>query len=265
MTYFADTHTHSRCSFDGSASMTAMARAAKAAGLDEICFTDHCDFLSPEGTITPFYDWEPVRREISATENPGLLIKRGIEIGGVPGFETTADEILSEPLDFVIGSVHNLSVEKGCTDLYELDYKNNVDLCRRCMEDYLESMEKTVLWNGFDTLGHLPYPLRYFRDRDGADFPLEPWEDRIRPILKSLIQNGKALELNSCRGKSVEDYVSLFRWYKEEGGELITLGSDAHRPEDIAKGIREGQALLRSLGFRYFCCYTERKPDFHLL
>lgn len=265
MTYFANTHTHSRCSPDGSAAMSEMALAARDAGLQEICFTDHCDLLSMQGTITLEFDWTPIRREFETASVPGLTVKKGIEIAGVPNFESYADQILREDLDFVIGSVHNLSVEKGCTDFYDLDYRNEPELCRRCMEDYLDSMEKTVRWNGFDSLGHVPYLLRYFRDRDGVTFPLEDWEDSIRPILRLLIQNGKALELNSCRGRSVGDYVSLFRWYKEEGGQLVTLGSDAHTPQDVSKGIRDGQELLRSLGFRTFCTYTRREPEFHLL
>ena len=43
--YLADDHTHTRFSPDAHSSMTAMAQAAMAAGLDEICFTDHVEPL----------------------------------------------------------------------------------------------------------------------------------------------------------------------------------------------------------------------------
>jgi histidinol-phosphatase (PHP family) len=79
-------------------------------------------------------------------------------------------------------------------------------------------------------------------------------------MLRTLVEQGKALELNTCRGKSVEDYRDLFTWYWEEGGELLTLGSDAHDPAQIGWGIPEGQELLRQLGFRWYGVYRERKP-----
>ena len=39
-----DYHMHSRVSFDGQDTGEALARAAAAAGLKEICFTDHLDY-----------------------------------------------------------------------------------------------------------------------------------------------------------------------------------------------------------------------------
>jgi histidinol-phosphatase (PHP family) len=268
MNYFADTHTHSNCSPDGSDSMLEMAKAAEAAGLEELCITDHCDFLSMQGTITLDFDWAPLRAgydEVKSHNFSTLTVCRGIEIAGICGFEDNADEILQEPLDFVLGSVHNLSVESGCTDFYDLDYRKDPTLCRRCMEDYFTSLEGTVAWNGFDSLAHVPYLLRYMRDRDGVEVSMAEYEDRIRPLFRTLAENGKALELNTCRGRSVGDYSLLFRWFREEGGTLVTLGSDAHTTQDVGKGIAEGQELLRSLGYTYFCTYQDRRPVLHRL
>ncbi len=261
--YFSDNHTHSNCSPDGEQPMTRLAACAIANGLEELTITDHCDLLSMDGAIQLDFDWAPLRAQFRAAKQAAgsrLRLNYGIELGGASDFPGEAEVILREKLDFVLGSVHNLSVKAGCTDFFDLNYRGNPELCRASMEDYFSSLERLVAWNGFDSLAHLPYLLRYLRDRDGMSVSLSPWEGRIREILRRLVENGKALELNTCRGRSVEDYRPLFRWYREAGGELITLGSDAHHPADIGKGIAEGQALLKELGFRWFCVYRERKP-----
>ncbi len=266
--YFSDSHTHSNCSPDGEQPMASLVAHAVANGLDELTITDHCDLLSMEGIIELDYDWAPLRRQFAKAEKAAegrLRLNYGIEIGGASDFPVEAENILKEKLDFVLGSVHNLSVRAGCADFYNLNYRDNPELCRRCLEDYFASMERLVAWSGFDSLAHVPYLLRYLRDRDGMPVTLTPWEGQIRELLRRLVENGKALELNTCRGKSVEDYRELFRWYREVGGELITLGSDAHTPADIGKGIQAGQALLRELGFRWFCVYRKRQPVMILL
>lgn len=56
--------------------------------------------------------------------------------------------------------------------------------------------------------------------------------------------------------------AALLELYRDCGGELITLGSDAHRPEDVGKGIAQAQELLRTVGFRYFTVYHRRTPQF---
>jgi histidinol-phosphatase (PHP family) len=243
--------------------MVELVRHAIANGVEELTITDHCDLLSMEGKIELNFDWTPLRQQFAAAQqaaNGKIRLNYGIEIGGASEFPAESNGILQEKLDFVLGSVHNLSVKEGCTDFYDLDYRNNPTLCQRVLEDYMTSLEKLVDWGGFDSLAHVPYLLRYLRDRDGMDISLAPYEERIRRMLRSLVEQGKALELNTCRGKSVEDYRDLFTWYREEGGELLTLGSDAHDPTQIGWGIPEGQELLRQLGFRWYGVYRERKP-----
>ena len=69
------------------------------------------------------------------------------------------------------------------------------------LDDYFTQEERLVEWGNFDSLAHLPYPLRYIAQRDGQPVTLKRYEERIVEILCMLIQNGKALEVNS--GKNV--------------------------------------------------------------
>ena len=57
--YLSDYHTHSRLSFDAHAPLSELAEAAADAGLDELCVTDHFDFLDENGVPAEGYDWAP--------------------------------------------------------------------------------------------------------------------------------------------------------------------------------------------------------------
>ena len=76
-----DYHMHTRVSFDGHDTGIQMAQAAKAAGLKEICFTDHLDYdpLGKMGIMA--FDTDVYNAEYDALEVPGLKIRRGMEFG----------------------------------------------------------------------------------------------------------------------------------------------------------------------------------------
>lgn len=63
--YLSDYHTHSRLSFDAHAPLSKLAEAAADAGLDELCVTDHFDFLDENGVPAEGYDWPPPWPSIS--------------------------------------------------------------------------------------------------------------------------------------------------------------------------------------------------------
>ena len=90
--------------------------------------------------------------------------------------------------------------------------------------------------------------------------------DQIEAILKCVVESGRGIECNTSRGQGPWlPGRDILRRYRELGGEIITLGSDAHTPEFVGEGIREGQELLRECGFRYICTFRELKPIFHKL
>lgn len=57
----------------------------------------------------------------------------------------------------------------------------------------------------------------------------------------------------------------ILELYKQMGGEIITVGSDAHRPERVGDRIDEAYDLLKDIGFNYVTTFKERKPEFHKL
>jgi histidinol-phosphatase (PHP family) len=270
--YLADYHTHSRRSPDAGTSMAEMARAAVEAGLDEICFTDHIEVMDwhTHGLRTAPYDWAALEREYQealAALDGKITIRLGMELGEAPfDFAETEKMMASAPeLDFVIGSVHALSPRYGHADLC-FSTGLSEDECREQIRDYLELVLAAAKWGQFTVLGHLTLPLRYMnQNRTLPPVTFDGFESEVEEILRTLIQNGCGIELNTNRGHDPLPGEKWLRMYRELGGEIITLGSDAHSPRHVGCAIREGQALLRECGFTRFCTFEKKKPVFHSL
>ena len=271
--YLCDTHSHTLISPDSHASLLNMAWAAVHAGLQEFCVTDHCDLLDQDGDPVTTFNWSfAIDQYLTVKERLGTrmsLLHLGLELGSAPYDPAVARAILKEGedwLDFVLGSLHNWIGEEGGIDLYGTDFTGRPDLCRKAVEHTLDHTWTLVTKcpDCYDSLAHINYPLRYIH-RDGIDLSLDDYEDRVRAIFTEIAKTDHALEVNTHHGTDLDSWFTLLRWYKECGGELVTVGSDAHRPEDVAKGIPEALELLQAAGFRYVTTFYERKPVTHSL
>lgn len=261
-------HLHSICSFDGEYSLTDLCRAALEAGIESLCLTDHCDLVDEYGDPYDLYSWEAVNAQLRAAHMgfPGLDIRKGVELGQAILRPEAAERILREPgIDFVLGSMHNAP---GGGDYYYMEFTDKRQ-CEKLLEEYLCSLLELSKTDFFDSLAHLTYPVRYMRTRDGVQVDFHPLDDLVREIFKTLIARGKALELNTSGYKKNDGEplppAYMLRMYRRLGGELVTIGSDAHEPECVADGLERGMELLRSCGFRYLTVYRDRKPQQLLL
>lgn len=256
--YLTDYHTHSILSPDGFVPLAEMAKAALNAGLSELCITDHCDLLDSYANRVHDYDWDSALEQYCTTVpqfEGRLKLRLGLEFGMGHISPAESEAILSQPaLDFVIGSVHNLCEEKGGTDFYYVEYNSRAD-CDRALEDYFDSLDKLVKTDYYDVLGHIIYPLRYMHGLGSMD----PFYERIAALVRSAAERGKGIEVNTYRGNTVAEWRPVLERYRDAGGEIVTVGSDAHRPEHVGLGVREACELLRDMGFRYVAVYERRK------
>lgn len=268
--YLADYHTHTRISPDAGRTMTEMAEAALAAGLDEICFTDHMEPVD-WGVVTPreSYDWEGLWadfQEAQARLGDRIQMRLGIELGDVPWNVENTERLLAQapPLDFVIGSIHMLPESYHGTDLYFFDPADEA-AARIGIADYLAQVRKLAEWGRFSVLGHMTLPLRYLNENRGFHLTFDGFEGEMESIFRILIQKGLGIELNTNRGNTPLPDEKWLRMYRSLGGEIITLGSDAHRRRDVGCAIRERQQLLRQCGFTRFCTFDKMRPVWHEL
>ena len=90
---------------------------------------------------------------------------------------------------------------------------------------------------------------------------LDPWKDQLDQVLRTVIHTGHAIEVNTHGGREISEWLPILRRYRALGGELVTLGSDAHRPVHVARGLRQAAGLLQEAGFRYVTVYRRRRPE----
>jgi histidinol-phosphatase (PHP family) len=269
--FLTDSHLHSICSGDGYYTMLEMAIASHQKGVDTLCFTDHCDiddcmtgipnpdcFLIYEKMVKMYED------TISAAPQ-GMTIRFGIELGEI-NHDTERAEIIaaSKELDFVLGSLHNL---RGKPDFYDIEYHGE-EHCRSLIDDYMDELLEYSSISCYDVMAHIGYPVRYTRKRGyKTEISLNTYEEKLRQILRNLIANGKGIEIN-CSGFSnplIRDSIptlDILKLYRDLGGEIITVGSDAHKVEQTGQGLREGFEILRTLNYKYVSVFEKRKPLF---
>lgn len=143
--YLADYHTHTTCSPDARNTMTEMAAAAAAAGLQEICFTDHVEPLEWNCTVPKAgdYDWAPLKRafaEACSAAPESVQLRLGIEIGdAIWNIDWVERQLERAPeLDFIIGSVHSLPPPADC-NLALFPPADETEV-RAGLADYLDSV-----------------------------------------------------------------------------------------------------------------------------
>ena len=268
--YLADYHTHSRISSDGRIPMAEMAEAAITAGLQEICFTDH---VAPVywGNLRPrdTFEWDELQAEFALAQSvvgDRITMRLGVEFGDMTrNFECSRTLRTNMPeLDFIIGSLHTMTEPYGSVDLSKFLPKTDTEV-KEGLGVYLDQLREIAEWGEFSVLGHLTLPLRYLNEEQGLHVTFDDFEEEIRYILRTLIGKGVGIELNTNRGNAPLPDAKWLKIYRELGGEIITLGSDAHTTEYVGCCIREGQRLLRECGYTRFCTFERMQPVWHEL
>jgi len=262
-----DYHIHTTYSPDGQMSMETACLRAIELGLAEIAITDHIDMDWPNTAIPPF-DVKMLDRyfedlgKIKEKYKGSINIKKGIEIGLQPHIlEECTDIIQSYPFDFVIASVHLVNRVDPCLGEY---YTGRTK--EECYYLYYQEILSLIRsYDEFDVLGHLDYIKRYS--------PFPPGEkdhllcnSLVDDIIRVLVSKGKGLEINTsgCQhaSKSPMPHPDIIRRYIQLGGKIITLGSDAHRPEYLAFEFDNTLERVKNLGINQLTSFTHRVPSF---
>ncbi len=259
-----DFHMHSRVSFDGHDSGEVLARAAAAVGLKEICFTDHIDY-DPLGTMPDMaFDTAAYNAEYDALEIPGLKIRRGMEFGlARDNAAQFREDLKRRHFDFVLGSIHFVDDLDVYFEPFWQD-KTVFQAERRYLEETLACVQ---VHDDFDVLAHLTYIAKTRSHHAPRPVPYAEHRELIDEILRVVAAKGKGLEMNTsgvdrCGGfLPTKDY---FQRFKELGGEIVTVGSDAHTADRVGQYSYQACEIFKDV-FGYVCTFEDRKPIFHKL
>lgn len=259
-----DYHIHSEWSFDAKDSIQSFAENAVRTGLQEICFTEHIEPYNTYGfNWDGFIDFNAYSDEIERVRSlfPELKIRRGLELGLEESARPAILHYLSgKSLDFMIASQHFI---QGY-DPYFPEYfvgktkKESEETYLLCLLNCLKGFDAYCVAGHIGYVSkHAPYnsPLVY------RDYP-----DLIDEILKTIISGGKGIEINTSSYSVFNEPMpteGLIRRFFELGGDIITIGSDAHTNDRVGDHYNEALELLRSLGAKYICTFENLTPIFH--
>lgn len=274
----SDNHVHTYFSTDSDTPMEDMLKTAIEKGFSSICFTDHMDYNFPSEDDTPEFllDVEPYFEELKRlNEKYGgrIKIRQGIELGLKKDCLDKCLSLTKEyPFDFVIGSTHLVDNIDPYYDTFWSDTPEKSGILRY----YETTLNNVNLGADFDVYGHIDYIIRYtpkmkqlksqgLSDDTYINRLTSDSMDIIEQILKTLIYNGKGIEINTAGFKyglgHPNPHEKILKLYCELGGEIITIGSDAHECKHLAYDFEKVPEILKKCGFRYYSEFTGRKAE----
>lgn len=257
----ADFHNHSRFSSDSEELAENSVKTAIAKGFTAICITEHMDMDYPTGEFmldTAPYMAEVMRLREKYAGQIELLF--GVELGLMDYLAPRLyDYAKNYPFDFIIGSSHLVNG----MDPYYPEYFDKLGDHNGILRYFESILANISAFDDFDVYGHLDYVVRYSHERNYN--PAAFW-DILDEILKKLISMGKGIELNTAGLKYGLGWAhpnpKLLSRYRELGGEIITIGSDAHQCGHIGYRFDDASLILQHSGFKYYTIFRQRKPEF---
>jgi len=263
-------HFHDDRSSDGIGPLAEHCEAAVAAGVHEICVTNHAEVMGPDGTWKA--DLGEMRDRFLAIDEsihearrhfPELGIRLGIELEFRPEWTDTFDRLTDEiPFDFVLGSVHivdGFNISGGPRKDLFFDGRTQDEAYGR----YFSELGAMVEWGGFDVVSHFDLIARFGHRRYGPYDPARH-QGTIRPVLEGMAARGLGIEINTSGvfGPGVPYPArDILVWALEAGVPVLTVGTDSHSPETFASGLVQGVLLARDAGWRELTLYQRRAPS----
>lgn len=255
-----DFHMHSTFSADCDTPMEDTIERAIDKGFTDICFTEHIDYEYPDPTIQFELDLEGYRKKVAQMNRmygDRITIRRGVEIGVQPHLLRTYEKLIQEEdFEFILCSMHTTN-KQGLHSRDLFKGRTVEEAFRLYYEELLYCVQN---FDAYDVLAHVDLVKRY-TDRPTTDHCY----DIIEEIFKTIIPKGKGIEVNTSGyryglgiGMPSEDILTL---YKKCGGELITLGSDAHEADTVGYKFKESLEVLQRVGFTHVTTFENREPN----
>ncbi|MEI6856200.1 histidinol-phosphatase HisJ family protein [Psychrilyobacter sp.] len=261
-----DYHIHSEFSDDSSGKMSKIVEEVIRKDGKKLCFTEHKEFNYPDEDIKFNLDYEGYKREferIKSIYGKKIELYMGVEIG-IQAEEKNIQEITQytkeHEFDFILASAHCL---EG-VGLYGMDpkVKNLDDLFAKYFREMLDVFKH---FNNYDVVGHIDLIRRYFLEAQTHE--LGESKEVLRELFTHIIQEGKGIEINTgglfYDSSSINPALDIIKFYREMGGTIITVGSDAHIAERVLSNYEKAMEYLRNAGFEYVTTFEKRKKKFH--
>lgn len=262
--FFADYHTHSDFSSDSDTPMEENIKKAISIGLKEIAATDHIDFDYPDPDYPFLFDYEPYSKEIERLRNKykgQIKILKGVEIGIQPHVMNQITDLVSKNrYDFIIGSTH---VVQDGYDLCVHDFFDGKTQNEAYGQYFDEVLHNVKNYDFFNVYGHIDFINRY-GDYQNKVIDYKLFMPTITKIFKTLIEKSKGIEVNTSGYRygvgGPHPQFELIKLYHDLGGKIITVGSDTHKPEQMAYKFDEAYKMIKEAGFDSITAFENKEP-----
>lgn len=262
MIYY-DYHMHCNFSGDSQTPMEDMIKKSIKLGLKEICFTDHVDYdvITDPNIKIDYNKYFEDLNFYGKKYKEKITIKKGVEMGLQNQIlDRCSNEIKVLDFDFVIASIHTINK----LELFTGDFQKGKTQHQAYENYYKELLNIINLYDDYSVLGHLDLIKRY----GNYDTILQDdlFYDYLETILKKVIYSGKGIELNTSSFRyNLPDLTpskNILKMYKDLGGEILTIGSDSHNPNQIAVKFDYIYDVIQNIGYKYICKFNKMKPEF---
>jgi histidinol-phosphatase (PHP family) len=266
----ADYHVHTPYCGHAKGKIAEYIEAALDAGLAEIGFSDHLGrYYLTKTQKQRYWDWGMNQRnvgrylseisDLAEIYEGRITVRAGLEIDYIEGAEDLLRSIVDiYPLDFLLGSIHCIP-SLGWKHIANYAEKNSWPM----FEEYFSTVEKAIRSRLFDSIAHIDFIWRYVK------WP-ESRTNRIFEMIDSAVKTAAkadvAVEINSngylwsqlYNVEKGDPFESLLQSIKKHDA-LVTIGSDAHKPEFVAKAFKGILPALKRAGITRYCTFSDRK------
>ncbi len=260
---FPDYHCHTNLCGHASGEMEDYIAAALLKGLQELGFSDHLPmYWLPESERNPglamseqelpLYVEKVIKLQKKYSD---LSIKLGIEADYIPGNNMELNRLLEMyPFDYVLGSVHFVNGWAVDSPANKNDYEHlNID---EIYTDYFSYLQIAARSGLFNIMAH-PDLIKKFGYR-----PKKNLASLYEQTAEIFAKSGVCAEVNTAglRYPAREIYPSLelLRLFKKYGV-AVTVGSDAHFPEQVGEDWEEAALYLKEAGYRETAVFSGRR------
>ena len=294
-----DCHLHTCFSGDSETPVRDQLDRAIALGMQAVCITDHHDWDAPnekgemdDRFLLDFPRYIPALREIREEYRGKIDMGIGVELGLQLHARQDTENVMrlyGDAFDFIIGSIHfvdhydvyypqwfAMDVSESRSDERYIHASRHIPSreeaeavtpekeAARYRHFFEVTLKRLEAYDCFDTLGHLDFVVRYGPNRNRF-YDFKTYGDIISAILELLIRKDKALEVNTGGFKYGLGHPNpcedVLKRYRELGGRLLTVGSDAHVPGFVGYEFDRTAELLKEIGFREYALYRRRVPE----
>ncbi|TFG31410.1 histidinol-phosphatase HisJ family protein [Candidatus Thorarchaeota archaeon] len=272
-----DYHIHPNYSIDAEGTIEEFCEVALSKGLREIAFTTHLDtdnkgddcFVNVKGkkvsTRSSLWleDYEAsIRSADEKYKDLGLRVRFGVEVDYISEIDGALPEnFYSTEFDIILGSMHLIDhIAISATGRAEAAFKNYSmeELGRKYYTLLIEAVESGL----FDIVAHIDLYRRFGQEFYG-DGIREVWKLHISDLANAMRRFNVGFEINTSPLRRGQEQpmpeAAIINELHDQGVSIVTVGSDAHQPQDVGADITTAFLLLKEAGFSNISVFERRK------